>query len=481
MMFTLAIVNEKGGTGKTTTAVNLAAALGERGLKVLLVDLDGQAASSRWIGIEDNASFADALWRGSGLEPLPEVMPGVALAPGHGKLDAVAHDLRPTQGGQLRKLLMETQGFEYVVIDCPPSLGNRLIGNALLAASHAIVPVETSILALDGLKILLTTLEDVREGFGHNIILAGVLACRFDSRTKLSHLVLEELKRALPGKVFNTVIRENVRMRECPASGKSILAYASDCHAAADYRALAEEVVGVLSGSAGQLGAASVCEPTAAAADSWKEIGQLLSQAVKKISSAAPAEETSAGQTQPAAPSDSMEKTEGEQLLRELESVCAPAYPDPSNAAEQAPSACEVISSALSPQAPMGAATAEQPVVVETATMAITEIPQPPMEVAAEVGGTVEPVVAAADGPPGELPDDSAGAMEVGQIADIATMLGEQDAGGAADQKFPALEALLRNKTVPGLGNNDPATHETHDDKKRPSWLRILERVGGTK
>ncbi len=239
----IAIVNEKGGSGKTTTAVNLSAALGELNRKVLLVDLDGQAASSRWLGVEDDNRFADALWKGEGLEPILDVIPGVSLAPGSGKLDSVAHDLRPTQGGQLRKLLMNTNGFEYVIIDCPPSLGNKLIGNALLAATHAIVPVETSILALDGLKILLTTLQDIRDGFEHNIILKGVVACRFDARTKISRFILDELKRALPGKVFQTVIRENVRVRECPASGKSILEFAPDSHAAEDYRLLAREIL----------------------------------------------------------------------------------------------------------------------------------------------------------------------------------------------------------------------------------------------
>jgi len=242
-MRTIAIVNEKGGTGKTTTAVNLSVALGEAGLKVLLVDLDGQAASSRWLGVEDDTSFADALWAGEGLRPLPEVVRNVSLAPGSGKLDSVAHDLRPTQGGQLRKLLGQVEGFDYAIIDCPPSLGNRLIGNALLAATHAIVPVETSILALDGLKILLTTFQDVRDGFGHEIILAGALACRYDARTRLSRMILEELRRALPGKVFETVIRENVRVRECPASGQSVLTYAPDSHAAEDYRALAKELI----------------------------------------------------------------------------------------------------------------------------------------------------------------------------------------------------------------------------------------------
>ena len=239
----IAVVNEKGGTGKTTTTVSLAAALGEQGQNVLLVDLDGQAASSRWVGVEDDNRLSDALCQGGGLEPIPDVMPNVSLAPASGKLDSVSHDLRPTQGGQLRKVLSGMTGFDYILIDCPPSLGNRLIGNALLAATHVIVPVETSILALDGLKILLTTLEDIRDGFGHNLILGGVLACRYDARTRLSRLILNELRRALPGKVFETVIRENVRMRECPASGQSILDFAPTSHAAEDYRALASEML----------------------------------------------------------------------------------------------------------------------------------------------------------------------------------------------------------------------------------------------
>ncbi len=239
----IAIVNEKGGTAKTSTAVNLSAALGELNQKVLLVDLDGQAASSRWLGVKDDHRLAEALVRGNGLDPIRNVVPGICLAPGSGKLDSVAHDLRPTQGGQLRKVLSEMTEFDYIFIDCPPSMGNRLIGNALLAATHVIIPVETSILALDGLKMLLTTLEDIRDGMGHDIILGGVLACRFDGRTRLSHLVKKELTRALGDRVFRTVIRENVRMRECPASGQSILTFASDSHAAEDYRALAKEIL----------------------------------------------------------------------------------------------------------------------------------------------------------------------------------------------------------------------------------------------
>ncbi len=245
-MQTVAILNEKGGTAKTTTSVSLAATLGELGKKVLLVDLDGQAASSRWLGCEEDNRLAEALLVGEGLLPLKTALPNVWLAPASGRLDSISHELRPTQGGQLRRVLVDIQqrcDFDYVLIDCPPSLGNRLIGNALLAATHAIVPVEASILALDGLRILLTMLDDIAAGFGHEIELIGALACRYNSRTKLSRLVLAELQRALPGRVFKTCIRETVRMQECPASGMSILEYAPTCTAATDYQSLAHELV----------------------------------------------------------------------------------------------------------------------------------------------------------------------------------------------------------------------------------------------
>lgn len=249
-MLTIAIVNEKGGSGKTTTSVNLAAALGAVNQRVLLVDLDGQAAATRWLGVEGDTRFADALWRGEGLEPLKDITPNVDLAPGHAKLDSVAHDLRPTQGGQLRKLLREVEDdYDLCMVDCPPSLGNRLIGNALVAATHAIVPVETSILAMDCMQSLLETIQDVREGLGHDIELMGILACRFDGRTNLSRSVLGELHRALPGKVLNTIIRENVKLRECPASGESILTYDPRSSGAQDYIYLADEVVSIIDGT----------------------------------------------------------------------------------------------------------------------------------------------------------------------------------------------------------------------------------------
>jgi len=117
-MHTIAIVNEKGGTGKTTTAVNLSAALGGLGQKVLLVDLDGQAASSRWLGVEEDDRLAEALLRGEGLQAIEDVIPGVSLAPASGRLDSVAHELRPTQGGQLRKVLKRLkEPYDLILMD----------------------------------------------------------------------------------------------------------------------------------------------------------------------------------------------------------------------------------------------------------------------------------------------------------------------------------------------------------------------------
>ena len=242
-MQTIAIVNEKGGTAKTTTTVNLAACLGRRGHRVLVVDLDGQAATSRWFGVEDDPRLAEALVGGGGLRPIEGVVDNVDLAPASGRIDSVAHELRPTQGGQLRKILAEHETrYDFTLIDCPPSLGNRLIGNALLAASHAIAPVETSILALDGLRMLLTMLGDIRDGFGHDIRLMGILACRYDARTRLSRLVLAELQRTLPDHVFRTIIRSNVKLQEAPAAQQSILEYAPQSGASEDYQSLAREV-----------------------------------------------------------------------------------------------------------------------------------------------------------------------------------------------------------------------------------------------
>jgi chromosome partitioning protein len=482
-MRTIAIVNEKGGTGKTTTAVNLAATLGEAGKEVLLVDLDGQAASSRWLGVQDDSRFADALWHGTGLDPLRDVMPHVALAPGHGKLDAVAHDLRPTQGGQLRKLLSEQTGFDYILIDCPPSLGNRLIGNALLAAGEAIVPVETSILALDGLKMLLTTLDDVRDGFGHHLELTGVLACRYDPRTRLSRLVLEELRRALPGKVFNTVIRENVRMRECPATSTSILGYAPDSHAAQDYRALAKELLAMHEAADANPAAADQTPHLRSVTelDPWKQIAPFLHRQDRKKGHDETADQ--ADQPPPAQATEGSAALALEEVVRHLkeaqqeEALQEPASPlAVEEMSQDSPAAAEpsqVTAPAPTDQPPTPQAAAGEPAPPPPAT-------QPP---------AVEPVAAeqapAGDTPPPTAPAAPPSGDEAPNVDDLVWQIDKSSQTGPQDRDkahegltqardYPALqEAIKKMAPLPAIESaaSDPRLG------KRPVWRRLLDKI----
>lgn len=240
-MKTLAIVNEKGGSAKTTTAVNLAAGLARLGQRVVLVDLDGQAAASRWLGVVGDSRLAGALRTGRRVQAIPEQWPGVALVPACPELDAIAHELRPTQTGRLRQAL-EGMGADVAILDCPPGLGQKLVACGLLAASYVLIPVECSVMALDSLQNTLTDLDDLRTGLGHNIALAGILASRYDARTRLSVDVLGELRRAYPGKVLQAVVRETVRLRECPATNQSIFDHDPRGHGAEDFDTLSREI-----------------------------------------------------------------------------------------------------------------------------------------------------------------------------------------------------------------------------------------------
>ncbi|MCL2700076.1 MAG: AAA family ATPase [Phycisphaerae bacterium] len=419
----IAIINEKGGTAKSTTSVNLSAALGELGQRVLLVDLDGQAASSRWVGVEEDNRLADAMTRGTKLQPIPNVLPNVSLIPASGRLDSIAHDLRPTQGGQMRKLLGElADDFDFIIIDCPPSLGNRLIANGMLAATHVIVPVETSILALDGLKILLTTLEDIREGFGHNLVLAGVLACRYDYRTRLSRLVLEELRRALPGKVFNTVIRENVRMRECPASGQSILTFAPDSSAAADYRALAAELL---------------APPQAWRKEAERATGQNSVENLRNNTS----DKLLDGQRK--GPPSALEVEED--------------HLDPNQELDH-PTAMEIVTPDQAPQPAMAAAPA--PAVHNTPAAPMRDEPAGVNE-AATGGGTPAPQAAVAYTPPAVKRQDSPPEITKEQIPTPPPLDGGTD---ALAKWLDQLATAEKRITSQGTANEpDPASHEPPD------------------
>lgn len=248
-MRTIAIVNQKGGSGKTTTAVNLAAAIGERGRRVLVVDLDPQASTSRWLGVRDGGRrLLDALLGNGEIADLAVTTqwPGVWLVASSEWLVGAEKALAGEVGAEaiLRRQLGAPgmTRWEYVLVDCPPALGILTV-NALAAAREVLIPVEAHVMALSGLAQLLKTVDVVRERLNPELSVAGILACRVDGRTRHAREVVEEIRSRFADITYNTIIRENVRLAECPSFGQPIMAYAPRSAGAADYRALAEEVI----------------------------------------------------------------------------------------------------------------------------------------------------------------------------------------------------------------------------------------------
>ena len=248
-MRTLAIANQKGGSAKTTTAVTLAAALGERGRRVLLLDLDPQASASQWYGVTPaGRGLLDVLVGEGPLAALvqPTGAPGVALVPASTWLVGVEKALAGEVGAEtlLRGHLaaLPADRWDDLVIDCPPTLG-LLTVNALAAVQALLVPVEAHVMALQGLAQLLQTVEVVQARLNPALTLAGILACRVHAHTRHAQEVVEELRRRFGDLVYQGVIRDNVRLAECPSFGCPITQYAPRSPGAADYRALAAELL----------------------------------------------------------------------------------------------------------------------------------------------------------------------------------------------------------------------------------------------
>ncbi len=247
-MRTLAIVNQKGGSGKTTTAVNLSAALGERDRSVLLIDLDPQGSASMWCGISDGGKgLLDALTGASELADLitPTLIPGVSVIPcstwlAGAEKALAAHNAADTQ---LRARLRALKGaWDYCVIVCPPTLGVLTL-NALAAADEVVIPVESHVMALAGVAQIHKTVEVVQGRLNKDLVITGILACRVDARTRHSQEVVERLRERFGALVYKTVIRENIRLAECWSFAKPITQYDSFCYGAKDYRDLASEVI----------------------------------------------------------------------------------------------------------------------------------------------------------------------------------------------------------------------------------------------
>lgn len=250
-MRTIAVINQKGGSGKTTTCVNLAAALAEHGRRVLIVDLDQQYNATTWFQRLGQGRGARALFDDPEQPVTDLVVPtgieGLELIPSAKSMYGVERFLAGETGAELtlKARLAELPGgaYDYLFFDCPASLGLVTI-NALAAAREVMVPVQAQVLALQGIDKLVETVEVVRrKGLNPDLAITGIVACQAKLRTRHGQEVIAALRQDFPEACFRTVIRDNVRLSECPSQGVPITVYAPDSAGAADYRALAEEVI----------------------------------------------------------------------------------------------------------------------------------------------------------------------------------------------------------------------------------------------
>src|SRR5207244_3442284 len=248
----VANANQKGGVGKTTTAVNLGAALAELGHRILIIDLDPQANATSSFGLQavEQTSLYEPLLGGASITEriFPTEREGLFIVPSD--LDLAGAEVEIARMPNHLTRLAETleplhadDTFDYVLLDCPPSLG-ILMTNALAAADELLTPIQCEYFALEGLVKIVRVIEQVREsGANDNLEIGGIVMTMFDSRTNLSAQVVADVREHFAERVYQTVIPRSVRLSEAPSFGKSILEYAPSGAAAQAYRALAREVI----------------------------------------------------------------------------------------------------------------------------------------------------------------------------------------------------------------------------------------------
>ncbi|MCB9819820.1 ParA family protein [Candidatus Nomurabacteria bacterium] len=249
MSIVISVTNQKGGVGKTTTAVNVAYYLAKSGKKTLLIDFDPQGNATSGLGIDkqalDGKTMSEVMGHGVNLQDIivPSGQKNLDLAPTTPELANTEVELAQASHRftRLRNAIASVHGYDYIVIDSPPSL-SLLTVNGLIAARYVLLPVQAEFYALEGLGQLLETMKLIREKMNPTLDLVGVLATMVDSRTTLSTQVLAEIQQHFPGKVFKATIPRNIRLAEAPSHGVPIGAYDRFSKGARAYKALAKEI-----------------------------------------------------------------------------------------------------------------------------------------------------------------------------------------------------------------------------------------------
>jgi chromosome partitioning protein len=241
----ISISNNKGGVGKTTTTVNVAAALQLLGKKVMVIDMDHQAQSTYHFGINPNQvteSIYDVLKGDKDYKDIIINRNGIDILPANPEMRNIEFIPLPAKEFLLKEAMENLTGYDYVLLDCPPSLGVLTL-NAMAISEFILVPLQAQFLPFHGMYNLFEAVQMVKKRINRNIEVTGIIGTMYNPKKSINREVMEETERRLPGKLFNTFIRENVALQEAPSWGKTIFEYKPESNGADDYMALTKEII----------------------------------------------------------------------------------------------------------------------------------------------------------------------------------------------------------------------------------------------